>query len=207
MSLSICDTPWPFQPPVTQRDVKAEVAQCVGGVLALLLAELQASRAKLGQARRLLAPALSGDARPVAVTTSIDAWLLEASLLGRTDDWHRAHGAVAKALTLAEPISALRPFQDAGPPVRDLLVKGIGRFVSTTLATLPASPAAPIDRLTSRELDLLVELPSMRTTEEIAESLFVSVNTVKTHLRGIYRKLGVSHRRDAVVVARERGLL
>jgi LuxR family maltose regulon positive regulatory protein len=180
---------------------------------ALLLAELQASRAKLGQARNLLAPALSGDAPPVAVTTSIDAWLLEASLLGRTDDWHRAHGAVTKALSLAEPISALRPFRDAGPAVRDLLVKGIGRFgkldrfVSTTLATLPASPAAPVDRLTSRELDLLVELPSMRTTEEIAESLFVSVNTVKTHLRGIYRKLGVSHRRDAVVVARERGLL
>jgi LuxR family maltose regulon positive regulatory protein len=37
--------------------------------------------------------------------------------------------------------------------------------------------------------------------------MFVSVNTVKTHLRGIYRKLGVSHRRDAITVARQRGLL
>jgi LuxR family maltose regulon positive regulatory protein len=52
-----------------------------------------------------------------------------------------------------------------------------------------------------------VELPSMRTAEEIADSMFVSVNTVKTHLRGIYRKLGVSRRRDAVVVARQRGLI
>lgn len=47
----------------------------------------------------------------------------------------------------------------------------------------------------------------MRTTEEIADSLYVSVNTVKTHLRGIYRKLGVSQRRDAVLVARRRGLI
>ena len=47
----------------------------------------------------------------------------------------------------------------------------------------------------------------MRTAEEIADSLFVSVNTVKTHLRGIYRKLGVNRRRDAITVARQRGLL
>lgn len=47
----------------------------------------------------------------------------------------------------------------------------------------------------------------MRTTEEIADSPYVSVNTVKTHLRGIYRKLGVSQRRDAVLVARRRGLI
>ena len=47
----------------------------------------------------------------------------------------------------------------------------------------------------------------MRTTEEIADSMFVSVNTVKTHLRGIYRKLGVNHRRDAITAARRHGLL
>ncbi|HKG52524.1 MAG TPA: LuxR C-terminal-related transcriptional regulator, partial [Actinomycetales bacterium] len=61
--------------------------------------------------------------------------------------------------------------------------------------------------LTTRELELLTELPSMRTAEEIATSLYVSVNTVKTHMRGIYRKLGVSNRRQAVVLARRRGLL
>jgi LuxR family maltose regulon positive regulatory protein len=181
--------------------------------LALVDAALQAHRGKPGQARRLLAPILAGDAQAVAVTTKIDAWLLDASLLAAADDWHRAHNAVSKALALAEPMSALRPFLHGGPAVRDLLVKGAGRFgkldrfVSAALARLPASPAPPVDRLTSREQDLLIELPSMRTTEEIAESLFVSVNTVKTHLRGIYRKLGVNHRRDAVTVARQRGLL
>ncbi|MEV4314019.1 LuxR C-terminal-related transcriptional regulator [Actinocrispum sp. NPDC049592] len=176
-------------------------------------AALQAHRSKPIPARKLLVPVLSGDARVAAATTPIDSWLLEAVLLSRMDDYHRAHGAIAKALALAEPLSALRPFRAAGPPVRDLLVKGAGRFgkldrfASNALAALPAPRTGPVDQLTSREHDLLIELPSMRTTEEIADSMFVSVNTVKTHLRGIYRKLGVNHRRDAVAVARERGLL
>jgi LuxR family maltose regulon positive regulatory protein len=47
----------------------------------------------------------------------------------------------------------------------------------------------------------------MRSTEEIAADLHVSVNTVKTHLKSIYRKLAVSRRSDAVRRARERRLL
>lgn len=47
----------------------------------------------------------------------------------------------------------------------------------------------------------------MRTVEEIADSLYVSGNTVKTHLRSIYRKLGVTSRREAVIIARRIGLL
>ena len=61
--------------------------------------------------------------------------------------------------------------------------------------------------LTPRELELLVELPSWRTAEQIAADLCVSVNTVKTHLRGIYRKLGVTSRRDAIAAAQHNGLL
>ncbi|WP_083742828.1 helix-turn-helix domain-containing protein [Rhodococcus sp. MTM3W5.2] len=56
-------------------------------------------------------------------------------------------------------------------------------------------------------MELLVELPSWHTAEQIAADLFVSVNTVKTHLRGIYRKLDVRTRRDAITEARARGLL
>jgi LuxR family maltose regulon positive regulatory protein len=50
-------------------------------------------------------------------------------------------------------------------------------------------------------------LPTLRSLEEIAEDLTVSANTVKTHVRAIYSKLGVTHRRDAVAVAFDRGLL
>ncbi|WP_261560169.1 response regulator transcription factor, partial [Frankia tisae] len=67
-------------------------------------------------------------------------------------------------------------------------------------------PAAG-DRLSDRELAVLSYLPTMLTTAEIAAELYVSVNTVKTHLKSIYRKLDVPRRRDAVHRARELHLL
>ena len=57
----------------------------------------------------------------------------------------------------------------------------------------------PIESLTDRELAVLQLLPSMMSNEEIATELFVSVNTVKVHLKSLYRKLGVSSRREAVM--------
>jgi LuxR family maltose regulon positive regulatory protein len=50
-------------------------------------------------------------------------------------------------------------------------------------------------------------LPTLRSFDEIAEDLTISANTVKTHVRAIYAKLGVTKRRDAVAIALEHGLL
>ena len=61
--------------------------------------------------------------------------------------------------------------------------------------------------LSQRELAVLGLLPSMLSLDEIATDLTVSVNTVKSHVRSIYAKLGVSSRRMAVLSAREHGLL
>ena len=61
--------------------------------------------------------------------------------------------------------------------------------------------------LTTAELRVLRYLPSHLSFREIAERLFVSPNTVKTHARGIYRKLGVSCRGSAVDRARDAGLI
>jgi DNA-binding CsgD family transcriptional regulator len=69
------------------------------------------------------------------------------------------------------------------------------------------SPLLRLPRLSQRELEVLRYAPSELSAAEIGTELFVSVNTVKAHLRSIYRKLGVSRRRDAVIVARRRGLL
>ena len=66
--------------------------------------------------------------------------------------------------------------------------------------------AQPVS-LTDRELSVLQYLPSMMTYPEIADQLFVSVNTVKSHLRHLYAKLEVINRRQAVIRARELGLL
>ncbi len=54
------------------------------------------------------------------------------------------------------------------------------------------------DRLSERERDVFHQMQTARTLPEIAQELSVSVNTVKTHQRAIYRKLGVSSRREAV---------
>ena len=69
------------------------------------------------------------------------------------------------------------------------------------------SPEPTLEPLTERELAVLAELPSMRTNEEIAKEFYVSVNTIKSHLTRLYRKLGVGSRREAVRRGRELGLL
>jgi LuxR family maltose regulon positive regulatory protein len=66
---------------------------------------------------------------------------------------------------------------------------------------------APTGALTDRELAVLGLLPTSLTQQGIAEELYVSVNTVRTHIQGIYRKLGVASRQQAVTHARELGLL
>jgi DNA-binding NarL/FixJ family response regulator len=60
--------------------------------------------------------------------------------------------------------------------------------------------------LTTRELEVLAMLVNSRTSAKIAEELFVSEATVKTHLSAIYRKLKVSNRTQAVVIALKNGL-
>ncbi|MFE2133597.1 response regulator transcription factor, partial [Streptomyces sp. NPDC059466] len=73
---------------------------------------------------------------------------------------------------------------------------------------LPSPPAAlVVEELSGRELDVLGRLAEMMSTEEIAADLYVSVNTVKTHLKSVYRKLAVSRRNEAVRRARELRLL
>lgn len=64
-----------------------------------------------------------------------------------------------------------------------------------------------VDELTERELAVLRYLPSQLSQREIANELYVSLNTVKTHCKAIYRKLGVEGRKPAVQAARDHGLL
>jgi ATP/maltotriose-dependent transcriptional regulator MalT len=64
-----------------------------------------------------------------------------------------------------------------------------------------------LEPLTGREQAVLGYLPTMLKSAEIASDLYISVNTVKTHQRAIYRKLGVGNRREAVDQARALNLL
>ena len=77
-------------------------------------------------------------------------------------------------------------------------------------AELPAAgQAAPmiVEQLSGREREVLSLLSGMLSTAEVASELYISVNTVKTHLKSIYRKLAATHRGEAVRRARQLELL
>ncbi|PTR24025.1 LuxR family maltose regulon positive regulatory protein [Rhodococcus sp. OK519] len=197
------------------RELVTNASTALGqvGDVQLLEAVLHLCTNQLERARAVLLPILEGELPCAAATNTVTAWLVEAELARRRSHDSRAHDALGEALRLAEPEGVLRPFHDMASATVELLSTSRGRFGSrdrfadTVWASLPRTPATTAEKLTRRELQLLAELPTWRTAEEIAADLCVSVNTVKTHLRGIYRKLGVTTRRDAVNAAHTHGLL
>ena len=82
----------------------------------------------------------------------------------------------------------------------------VGTPETRTAAALPEKRVPPVvDLLTDKEMEVLRHLAALLSTEEIARTMFVSVNTVKTHVRGILRKLAASRRNEAIRRARELG--
>jgi LuxR family maltose regulon positive regulatory protein len=132
----------------------------------------------------------------------------------RLDD---AWASLEHALTLAERNCYRRILLDSHLDVRELLgdyiaqARPFGHMAWQLLQRLPVDGddgSGPIvETLTERELAVLRHLPTMKSNREIAGEMYFSVNTVKTHLKSIYRKLGVNRRREAVEVARARSLL
>lgn len=151
--------------------------------------------------------------------SAVDIWLLTALVADRQREDNRATEALGRALDLARPENVRRPFfeHNRGHVVRLLTLLGQlepdqDAFARGLLAELQPdvkSTSADVltEPLTERELVVLRFLPTMMTNSEIAAELFVSVNTVKAHLKRIFRKLGVPSRREAVHRAREIGLL
>jgi LuxR family transcriptional regulator, maltose regulon positive regulatory protein len=88
------------------------------------------------------------------------------------------------------------------------LISEILNFLSGRAPAARPSDAAPLEeRLSESELRVLRYLPTNLRAPEIASELFVSLNTIRTHLRNVYAKLGVHSRADAVKRGRELGLL
>ena len=91
---------------------------------------------------------------------------------------------------------------------REIVAACASPGIMDELARAPAPPAAATTaQLSERELAVLRLLPTDLSLREIGNELFVSLNTVKTHVRNIYAKLRVRTREQAVVRAREKGLL
>ena len=156
--------------------------------------------------------------------------LVEAVQESRRQSPARARRALDRSLRLAAPEGLRRPFREAGPSVQQVLTTDPGISAQhhwlghpgdpgPTIPAIPAqrtsSPArrarqetpAVVEPLTPKELEVLANLQELLTNQEIADTMFVSVNTVRTHVRSILRKLGVSRRSAAVRKARQLGLV
>ncbi len=189
------------------------------GDLLVLRALAHAHDGRKAAARAALQPVLAGTVPCHLVSNEITGWLLSAHFAAELDEPARAHDALLHALDLAEPRRMFREFVGASGRVRSLLIHGEGRFgrheefVHTAIGLFgddegdAQRATVSGEALTARELELLRDLPSLLSLEEIAGAHVLSVNTVKTHLKAIYRKFDVGSRRQAVDRARELGLL
>ncbi|WP_433829926.1 LuxR C-terminal-related transcriptional regulator [Actinoplanes sp. CA-015351] len=183
----------------------ARVVERLGQVAGLSPAELVLlgrARLALGQGAEELNRVLAG-ADPLAAVTAGITIALAAEARGEAArgesarseaarvDAARGAAAAARAVALAAQEGVARPF----------------RILGAEHLRKPEPDATLAEPLTEREIEVLQFLPSVLTASEIATELGVSVNTIKAHLRSIYRKLGAARRREAVTHANGLGLL
>jgi LuxR family maltose regulon positive regulatory protein len=184
-----------------------------------VLARLQLAEGDASGAAATLASSLDGSAPGGFLLVPAEAWLLDALAGDALGDHDRAAASLERALSLAEQGGLRRSFLDAGAPARSLLARYrqrvptswsyLDELLQASAESAQVAVPAPtlIEHLTEREHTVLHYLPSLMTYEEIAADLYVSLNTVKTHAYGIFRKLGVTGRRQAVRTARELHLI
>ncbi|WP_339133227.1 LuxR C-terminal-related transcriptional regulator [Streptomyces sp. f51] len=173
------------------------------------------------EAARALLDALSPepDDGPGVVVRVLLARAQTADALG---DDSTAQRLVARALRTARPEQLRRPFLEAGPWLRNfvrhrpVLAQG-HEWLPGMSAVRGAGQGGPPERepvaepviepLSEREQEVLERLAQMMSRDEIAADLHLSVNTVKTHLKSVYRKLAATRRGEAVRRARDLHLL
>jgi LuxR family maltose regulon positive regulatory protein len=154
----------------------------------------------------------------------IEVLVLEAlvhKVMGQTD---HALAAVSEALSLAEPEGYVRTFVDEGEPMATLLEQlwrhgvsphYVGRLLTGFRTGMPAKSAGleaiPIhllhEALTKREVEVLQLIDAGLSNPEIANRLYISLNTVRTHTKNLYSKLDVHSRTQAITRARDLNLL
>ena len=186
---------------------------------AALLAQFQLAAGEPAAARATLAPWIA-DLESERSPASVQGWLVDSLARESQADQEGAAASLERALERAEPSGLRWAVLTFGRSVRPLLQRQMRHgtahraLVGELLQALDHADARPeprgklvIEPLSPRERAVLRFLPTMMSNQEIAAELFVSVNTVKTHLKAIYRKLDVADRREAVRRARMLELL
>ena len=188
---------------------------------AVTLAQARAAAGNCDDIPRLLAPMLAADSQ-LPNPARLQALLLDARLSYAADDAAHGRRSLESALRIAEreqlglslamergwlgPV--LRRDPELADAHRTLLTLALGRQQLPAPVTAgDQAPVLVVEPLTERELEVLVHVSDMLNTAEVADEMYISVNTVKTHLRNIYRKLATSHRNEAVRRARQLELI
>jgi|KBSMisStaDraftv2_1062788.scaffolds.fasta_scaffold119478_2 LuxR family transcriptional regulator, maltose regulon positive regulatory protein len=167
-----------------------------------------------------LPPLLDGSILGVHLVCVVAALLLEAIASDAPGNPDAATSVLERALDLAERDRMLVPFLvPPAPPLfeghaeyRTAPATVISEVVDLLArvnrpAVLTGEPASAGEALTRGETRVLRYLPTNLSARKIADELYLSVNTVKTHQRHLYQKLGARSRHEAVERARARGLL
>jgi len=197
------------------------VTQPADGSLFYPLLGLTPARMLLAQGKKAAAAEQLKSWHEVAVGAGWRYGLIEVralqALAAPTVD--EALALLADGLVLAEPEGYVRTFVDKGEPMAELVREAADRGVAPAYArrllkafTDSPTPEIPVEQpliepLSERELEVVALLAEGLMYREIAQVLFVSLNTVKTHVKSIYGKLGVHDRRGAVARADELDLL
>lgn len=199
---------------LTALKVDLRKYQGISGELHVISAWEHVLGGQLGRARQLL----TGVSTELVTSQSRLALITALGMLARIELLEarpfKAREVLDRALGLAAAHGTVRGIAFAGEAVRDALERDRNhypRFAREVdlLVVRGRRQTREIDGppLTPREIELVGLLPTLATVEELALDLQISTNTVKTHLRGIYRKLGVGTRRDAIAAAARLGLL
>ncbi|MFZ4893514.1 LuxR C-terminal-related transcriptional regulator [Plantibacter sp. Mn2098] len=187
-------------------------------------AMLASSVGRQAHAEEMLSTILDDrEATPVVwhSSTPVFAWLLLAEWAERGGRSTIADGRLLRALDAAERLRLRRPFVALHGAGAAMLEPRLGRFgvlesfaVSVVEASRRLRPAVAVHRpsdvaagFTPKEREILRELPRHQSVGDIALKQRLSPNTVKTHMRSIYQKLGATGRTEAVELAIAQGLL
>jgi LuxR family transcriptional regulator, maltose regulon positive regulatory protein len=189
------------------------------GEIRIATAGLRLAQDDPSAAAAALAPVLDSSAPVTRSAWLAQAFLLEAIARDALGDPAAAGRALERALDLAEPDGALGAFLLHPAPGllerharhrtahASLLMEIRSLLAGRTPVSAAAGPQRLLEPLRDSELRVLRYLPSDLTAQEIAAELSVSQNTVKTHMRSLYAKLGTHRRHEAVERARALGLL
>jgi LuxR family transcriptional regulator, maltose regulon positive regulatory protein len=190
-----------------------------GGAMRTGLAALRLAQDNPHAAIAALAPVLDGSAPVPWPGWLAQALLLESIARDAVGDPAAAGRALERALDLAEPDGALYWFllhpapgllerhARHGTAHAALIADILSLLAGRKLAPPPAGPPPPLEPLSDSEIRVLRYLPTNLSGPEIAGELYVSHNTVRTHITHLYGKLGTHTRAEAVARARVLGLL